>query len=166
MKGNARQGGGASMGHTMRKAVFAWGLSALMAVLLTAGCAHQQTAPAQGGPTDMQKLVLQVVKDPERAGKINVLLQQLDAQLKSRRQLSNIERQELLRLNAEYSSTPEQFQALIESSRESRMKSRALILDTYSQVKALTTPQEWEAISSAEIREAEALQKDASKKAE
>lgn len=120
-------------------------------VLLTDGCAHQQTASHQK-PVDMKSLVKKEIPDPERADQILALLEQLDADLATQRQAILASQQELKKLNADYDATPEQFMKLIDSARESRERSRQKIIDTYFRIKALTTRGEWEALAKAEMQ--------------
>lgn len=121
-------------------------------VLLMFGCAHDHGAPKER-TVDVKSLVQKEISDPVRADKIVALMEQLNAELNMQKQATLDIQQELARLNADYDATPEQFRKLMDSSTEYREKTRSKILDTYFQIKALTTPQEWEAISKAEVQE-------------
>lgn len=118
----------------------------IVCALLAAGCAHQQPAPPPP-PADMKSLVRQVISDPARADKVLALMEQLDgemgAQMKANVDLQN----EFMRLNADYNAAPGQFQQHQSAAAAARDKARARIFDTYFQLKALTTKEEWDALS-------------------
>jgi hypothetical protein len=129
-----------------KKAGFIGGLAALIGVLLVAGCAHKPEAPPQKTES-LQDLVHKEISDPARAEKVLALMEQMDARIKLQNEMNQQAQQAFLNLNADYNTTPEQFQQHMDSARASRDENRQKIMDAYFQIKALTTQQEWEALS-------------------
>lgn len=147
MNGKAWPGGGASSGHSTRKAGVLCGLYVLMVVLFMAGCAHKAEAPPQPKAVDTKELVSREVKDPVRAEKILALMEKLGREMTLQREINMQGQQATLRLNGDYNTTPEQLQKHMESMQKSRSQNRQRIVETYFQIKALTTQAEWEALS-------------------
>lgn len=122
------------------------GLSAFLLVLLMAGCAHNQPAPAPE-PPGLKALVYKEIADPVRAEKVLVLMRQTTAGINALKETNQRVQQEIVKLNADYNAMPEQFRKQQAYAGEARRRLRQEILDAYFQIKALTTPQEWEALS-------------------
>jgi septal ring factor EnvC (AmiA/AmiB activator) len=122
-----------------------------MIVLIMTGCAHQKSSPQQE-TLDVKSLVHKEISDPVRADKIVALMEKMNADLNRQRQAMIDSQKELQRLNSDYNTTPEQFKSLMDSAKVSRDKMRQDIMDTYFKIKALTTRQEWEALSKAEVQ--------------
>jgi hypothetical protein len=138
-------------GRVMKRSGFLCGLSALIGVLLMAGCAHDQTAAAKKS-VDLRDLVRKEVSDPVRAQQILALMEQVEAGINFQKMINQDTQKQFMRLNADYNTTPEQIQGLLDGTKESREKNRQKTLDAFFQIQALTTPQEWEVISKAEIQ--------------
>ncbi len=132
-----------------KKAAFIGGLSALICVLLMTGCAHKPEAPPQQ-TVDRKALVYKEVADPARAEKIVALMDKLEAEMKLQSEINKQGQQTILMLNTGYDTTSEQLQKQMDVIQTSRSQNRQKILDTYFQIKALMTRQEWEAISKPE----------------
>ena len=146
MEGNAWRAAGFLSGLAKKKAGYLCGLSVVIVVLLMAGCAHKPEAPPQKTES-LQDLVHREISDPARAEKILALMEQMDARIKLQKEMNQQAQQVFLNLNADYNTTPEQFQQHMDSARASRDENRQKIMDAYFQTKALTTQQEWEALS-------------------
>jgi hypothetical protein len=131
------------------KAGFIGGLAALICVLLMTGCAHKPEAPPQQ-TVDRKDLVYKEVADPARAEKIVALMEKLEVEMKLQSEINNQGQQTILMLNTGYDTTSEQLQKQMDVIQTSRSQNRQRILDTYFQIKALMTRQEWEAISKPE----------------
>lgn len=132
-----------------KKAGFIGGLAALICVLLTTGCAHKPEAPPQQ-TVDRKALVYKEVADLARAEKIVALMDKLEVEMKLQSEINKQGQQTILMLNTDYDTTPEQLQKQMDVIQTSRYQNRQRILDTYFQIKALMTRQEWEAISKPE----------------
>jgi hypothetical protein len=145
MNGKAWQRGCVLGGHAVMKAGLVCGFSVLVVVLLMTGCAHKQ-------PQDMQNLVHKEISDPARAEKILALMDQMEDGINFQKMIVQDTQKQFMRLNGDYNTTPEQIQELLDGTKESREKNRQKIMDAFFQVQALTTPQEWEALSKAEIQ--------------
>jgi hypothetical protein len=145
MNGKAWQRGCVLGGHAVKKAGFVCGFSVLVVLLLMTGCAHKQ-------PQDMQNLVHKEISDPARAEKILALMDQMEDGINFQKMIVQDTQKQFMRLNGDYNTTPEQIQELLDGTKESREKNRQKIMDAFFQIQALTTPQEWEALSKAEIQ--------------
>lgn len=121
-----------------------WGLSAFLLILLMAGCAHNPPAPQ---PPGLEALVHEKIADPVRAEKVLVLMRQTAAGISALKETNERVQQEIVKLNADYNATPEQFSKQQAYAGEARRRLRQEILEAYFQIKALTTPQEWEWLS-------------------
>ncbi|HWR68104.1 MAG TPA: hypothetical protein VN416_03710 [Desulfomonilia bacterium] len=145
MNGKAWQRGCVLGGHAVKKAGFVCGFSVLVVLLLMTGCAHKQ-------PQDMQNLVHKEISDPARAEKILALMDQMEDGINFQKMIVQDTQKQFMRLNGDYNTTPEQIQELLDGTKESREKNRQKIMDAFFQIQALTTPQEWEALSKVEIQ--------------
>lgn len=132
--------------RAIKKAGYLCGLSVVIVVLLMAGCAHKPDAPPQKAES-LQDLVHKEISDPARSEKILALMEQMDARIKLQQEMNQQAQQVFIMLNADYETTPEQLQKHLDSAKVSRDKNRQKIMDYYFQIKALTTQQEWEALS-------------------
>jgi len=94
--------------------------------------------------------VYKEISDPARAEKVLILMRQMSAGINDLKKTNERVQQEIVKLNADYDATPEQFRKQQAYAGEARRTHRQEILDAYFQVKALTTPQEWEALSSSD----------------
>jgi hypothetical protein len=74
-------------------------------------------------------------------------MRQTTAGINALKETNDRVQQEIVKLNADYNATPEQFRKQQAYAAEERRRRRQEILDAYFQIKALTTPQEWEALS-------------------
>jgi transcription antitermination factor NusG len=99
---------------------------------------------------DRKALVYKEVADPARAEKIVALMDKLEVEMKLQSEINKQGQQTILMLNTDYDTTPEQLQKQMDVIQTSRYQNRQRILDTYFQIKALMTRQEWEAISKPE----------------
>lgn len=133
-------------GPAIKTAGFLCGLAAVVSVLLMAGCAHKQEAPPQK-TEDLQSLVHKEISDPARAEKVLVLMEQMNASIRLQNELNQQAQQVFIMLNADYDTTTEQLQNHLDGTKASRDKNRQKIMDAYFQIKALTSQQEWEALS-------------------
>jgi hypothetical protein len=132
-----------SRGSNMESGLL-WILPSFLLFLLMAGCAHKQPEPE---PVDLKAFVYKQISDPARAEKILALMNQTSAGINALKETDQEVQQKTMLLNADYKATLEQFRKLQDFAAESRRRNRQEILDAYFQIKALTTPQEWEALS-------------------
>ncbi len=146
MNGTVRQSAFFMSNRMVKRTGHVWGVAAIMGFLLMAGCAHKQAAPPQE-TVNLKELVHREIADPVRAEKILALMEQVDAGINAQWAMNQQAEQDFMMLNADYNSTPEQFQRHMESVKASRDRNRQVIMDAYFQVKALTTQKEWDAIS-------------------
>lgn len=128
----------------------------LMVVLLLAGCSHTkssgQVTPREKYMNEMKTLVNKEVPDPARADKILALMEQMSREVMDLKKRSISYQQEFMRLNADYGTTPEKLQQVIDESHEFRMESRKKIMDAYFELKSLMDKEEWEAVSKGDVK--------------
>jgi hypothetical protein len=128
----------------------------LMVIMLLAGCSHnkasEQMTPQQKYMNEMRTLVNKEVPDPARADKILALMNQLSSEFMVLKEKLVANQHKLVRMNADYDTTPEQMQQVMDESFEYRMESRKKIIDTYFELKSLMNKKEWEAISKADAQ--------------
>jgi len=148
MNGNIWRPAVFPIGRMMQEAGLACGFLALL-ILLFSGCSHEQPKPTQA---DVKGLVHKEISDPVRADKVAALLARLDAEIAEQMKAREANRNEFVRLNQDYNSTPEQFDRYLEKNRKVQEQNRARIMETYFKIKENTTPQEWEAICKPEMQ--------------
>jgi hypothetical protein len=128
----------------------------LMVAMFLAGCSHnkasEQMAPQQKYMEDMKATVNKEIPDPARAGKILALMNKLSNQFMAQKMKLGTTQQEIIKLNTDYDTTPEQMQKAMDESLASRMENRKKIMDTYFELKSLMNKKEWEAISKADAQ--------------
>lgn len=129
--------------------------TAILMVIL-AGCSHtkasQEVTPRQKYMDDIRTLVDKEIPDHARADKIVALMEQLSSEVMDLKQRSVSYQQEFARLNADYSTTPEMLQKVIDEAHEYRMESRKKIMDDYFELKSLMSKEEWEAVSKGDVK--------------
>ncbi len=134
-------------------------LLALVAMTLTAaGCARPhgygtgesyREAALERGVGEMNELVSQTVKDPEKAKQVQAAIQNIVAEVKQSSKQTRAYHQQLYALNADYAAKPEQFTKVLDEQNNARMASATKILGMRFQIKALLTAQEWKDLTDA-----------------
>ncbi len=127
-----------------------------MVAMLLAGCSHNKASekiePHQKYMEEMKSTVNKEIPDPARAEKILALMNKLSNEFMIQKMKLGATQQELIKLNTNYDTTPEQMQKVMDDSLVSRMEYRKKIMDTYFELKSLMNKQEWEAISKADAQ--------------
>jgi hypothetical protein len=128
----------------------------LMVAMLLAGCSHnkasEQIEPHQKYMEEMKSTVNKEIPDPARAEKILALMNKLSNQFMAQKMQLGTTQQEIIKLNTDYDTTPEQMQKAMDESLASRMENRKKIMNTYFELKSLMNKKEWEAISKADAQ--------------
>ncbi len=126
-------------------------LSLVVLVLLSSGCAHHKgtvdNTPGQNALDALRSRVRQEIADPARSGQILALVDQMEKELDDLNRTVLQFREDYRRLNANYEATVEEFRKLIAESDMALRRSQQKLIETHFQIKALTTPQEWAALS-------------------
>ncbi len=127
-----------------------------MITMLLAGCSHnkasEQIEPHQKYMEEMKSTVNKEIPDPARAEKILALMNKLSNEFMIQKMKLGATQQDLIKLNTNYDTTPEQMQKVMDDSLVSRMENRKKIMDTYFELKSLMNKQEWETISKADAQ--------------
>ncbi|HXK46818.1 MAG TPA: hypothetical protein PLT09_05220 [Deltaproteobacteria bacterium] len=128
----------------------------LMAVMFLAGCSHTREAvpmtARQKYMNEMKTLVSREVADPARADRVLALMDRMSMESLALKEKSVFYQHEFMRMNADYGTTPEQLQKIIDESLEFRMESRKKIMEDYFELKSLMTKKEWEAVSKGDVQ--------------
>jgi hypothetical protein len=125
-------------------------LSALLgAVLSTAGCSLPRSARTEGPPgledvlESYREQVSHAIEDPERAGQLVGLGEELALRLQKDGSKLREMAEELRRHNARYDTTREEFVALLTAINEHRRRMGEEVLAARAEAVSLTTPDEW-----------------------
>lgn len=133
-------------------------LMLVVATLATAGCARPhgygvgesyREAALERGVGEMNELVSQTVKDPEKAKQVQAAIQNIVAEVKQSSKQTRAYHQQLYALNADYAAKPEQFTKVLDEQNNARMASATKILGMRFQIKALLTAREWKDLTDA-----------------
>ena len=129
----------------------------LVVVLALAGCSshHHYGMSGEGkgeaywqkGQQDMAALIDRTVKDQEKAQQVKSIVNDIVAELKTRREQDRAVHRRLYELNANYAATPEEFTKALDDAENLRMQSAAKILSFRFRMKDLMTAEEWKALS-------------------
>lgn len=95
------------------------------------------------GTEEMNRLVEQTVKDPEKAKQVQGLLQEVKAEVKQSAQQTRGYHEQLYSLNSDYQAKPEQFTKVLDELNNARMASGTKILGMRFKIRDLLTAQEW-----------------------
>jgi Glu-tRNA(Gln) amidotransferase subunit E-like FAD-binding protein len=112
------------------------------------GSAYREAA-LERGVGEMNELVSQTVKDPEKAKQVQAILKDIVAEAQQSFKQSREHHQKLFALNASYEATPEQFGKILDDLNNARMASAARILGMRFKIKSLLTAQEWKELAQA-----------------
>jgi hypothetical protein len=133
-------------------------LPILIAVLLgVAGCGgpHGMMGREHGegalerGTEEMNRLVEQTVKDPDKAKQVQTILQDIKAEVRQSAQQTRGYHEQLYVLNSDYQAKPEQFTKVLDELNNARMTSATKILAMRYKIKDLLTAQEWKDLTDA-----------------
>lgn len=137
------------------------GFFALVACLLLA-CASKQpkSTPAQTVQTTLTELrsaLLADIADSARAQEAAGLMNQLAQQDREARETAAVRLQRVLVLDANYDSTEDDFKKLFAETNSERLQRQNRMLELWTQMAALTTDTEWDALKKAREAAAKAL---------
>ena len=104
-------------------------------------------AALERGIAEMNELVSQTVKDPEKAKQIQAIFTGVITEAQQSLKQSREYHQKLFALNASYDATPEQFGKILDDLNNARMASAAKILGMRFKIKSMLTAQEWKELT-------------------
>ena len=124
-------------------------------LLLSAGCGHHGMRHHGGGgdyamergAAEMKDLIDRTVQDPEKAKRVQGIMEEIVTEVKQLSQQNRELHRRLYELNANYEATPEQFTKILDEMNNTRMRVSMRILGKRFQMKELLSPQEWKALS-------------------
>jgi hypothetical protein len=127
-------------------------LNALLIVSL-AGCgghhAHQRagsTAPERGSK-QMNELIDQSVKDPNKASRVKGLAKEIVDEAKQSHNQRRDSHRKLYELNGNYNAAPEAFMKILDEINNAHMRSATKILGLRFKIKEQVTPEEWRTLT-------------------
>jgi hypothetical protein len=127
-------------------------LSALFIVTL-AGCGGHHgyqrdgTAAMQRGTKQMNELIEQSVKDPDKASRVKALAKEIVDEAKQSHDQRREAHRKLYELNSNYNAPPEDFTKILDETNNAHMRSASKILGLRFKIKEQLTPEEWRAIT-------------------
>ena len=127
-------------------------LSALVIVTL-AGCGGHHgvqrdgSAAVERGTKQMNELIDQSVKDPNKASRVKALAKEIVDEAKQSHDQRREAHRKLYELNANYNAPPEEFTKILDDISNAHMRSATKILGLRFKIKEQVTPEEWQAIT-------------------
>jgi len=107
----------------------------------------QSEAYWQKGQQEMAAFVDQTVKDQDKARQVKTIVGDIITELKTGREQEKTHHRQLYALNANYTSTPEEFMKILDEANNQRMRTASTILGERFKMKELMTADEWKAFS-------------------
>lgn len=127
-------------------------LSALFIVTL-AGCGGHHgyqrdgSAAVERGTKQMNDLIDQSVKDPNKASRVKALAKEIVDEAKQSHDQRRDAHRKLYELNGNYNAAPEEFTKILDEINNAHMRSATKILGLRFKIKEQLTPEEWRAIT-------------------
>jgi uncharacterized coiled-coil DUF342 family protein len=127
-------------------------LSALVIVAL-AGCGGHHgyqrdgSAAVERSVKQMNELIDQSVKDPNKASRVKALAKEIVDEAKQAHDQRRDAHRKLYDLNANYNAPPEEFTKMLDEINNAHMRSATKILGLRFKIKEQLTPEEWRAIT-------------------
>ena len=127
-------------------------LSALFIVTL-AGCGGHHgyqrdgSAAVERGTKQMNDLIDQSVKDPNKASRVKALAKEIVDEAKQSHDQRRDAHRKLYELNGNYNAAPEEFTKILDEINNAHMRSATKILGLRFKIKDQLTPEEWRAIT-------------------
>jgi chemotaxis regulatin CheY-phosphate phosphatase CheZ len=130
----------------------------MLSVMLTvSGCEryHKSMPPDTSGPS-VEKMVPEIrtvvdknVKDPDKARRVEALLQEIVNDVKRSQQETRGFHEQLNALNANYDARPEEFKKIVEEINNARVATADKIIEKRFQIKDILSAQEWKDLTDA-----------------
>jgi uncharacterized coiled-coil DUF342 family protein len=123
-------------------------------LLVSTGCAGHH-GPGYGGraqamekgAAEMKALVAETVQDPEKAKRVQAVMDEMMGEVRQLAQQDREFHRKLYDLNANYDATPEQFTKILDDLNNNRMRASMTILAKRFQMKEMLSAQEWKALT-------------------
>ena len=103
----------------------------------------------QGVVPQVKELVEKNVKDPDKAKKVEDMINQIVAEVKRSSEETRGFHEQLNTLNADYGAKPEQFTKILDELNNNRMASAGKILGMRFKIKDMLTAEEWKSLTDA-----------------
>jgi len=128
------------------------GLFAAILIVALAGCgghhsARDGSAAVERGTKQMNDLIDQSVKDPNKATRVKALAKEIVDEAKQAHDQRRDAHRKLYELNANYNAAPEDFTKILDEINNAHMRSATKILGLRFKIKEQVTPEEWRAIT-------------------
>lgn len=135
--------------------------STCLALSIAVGCASRSQAPdpdklqAQIDAThaEFRELIASEVDDEARANALAALIDERDRSISEYSEVVQRYSIAMKALNADYSSTREEFDSLIRDYNRDRRAHQVKFVDLIGEMKATTTEEEWKALAKFELKE-------------
>jgi uncharacterized coiled-coil DUF342 family protein len=129
------------------------GLLSALIILALAGCGGHHgyqgdgSAAVERGAKQMNELIDQSVKDPNKASRVKALAKEIVDEAKQSHDQRRDAHRKLYELNANYNAPPEEFTKMLDEINNAHMRSATKILGLRFKIKEQLTPEEWRAIT-------------------
>lgn len=127
------------------------------AILTISGCARYHGMgphgsrdtdyPTERGLKEMTALIEKTVQDPEKAKRVQAIVEEIVAEARQSHRQNREYHQKLYELNTSYDAAPEEFTKILDELNTSRMRTASKILALRFKMKDLLTAQEWKAFT-------------------
>jgi len=136
----------------MNRVHMMWVFAAMLMVTL-AGCGGHHgyqrdgSAAVERGTKQMNELIDQSVKDPNKASRVKALAKEIVDEAKQSHDQRRAAHRKLYELNGNYNAPPEEFMKVLDDINNAHMRSATKILGLRFKIKEEVTPEEWRALT-------------------
>ena len=128
------------------------GLFTAMLIIVLAGCGGQHGNQRDGGAMErgtkqMNELIDQSVKDPNKASRVKALAKAIVDEAKQSHDQRRDAHRKLYELNGNYNAPPEDFTKILDETNNAHMRSATKILGLRFKIKEQVTPDEWRTLT-------------------
>ncbi len=129
------------------------GLFTAMLIVTLAGCGGHHESQRDGGGAmergaiQMNELIDQSVKDPNKAARVKALAKEIVDEAKQSHDQRRDAHRKLYELNGNYNAPPEEFTKILDEINNAHMRSATKILGLRFKIKGQLTPEEWRTLT-------------------
>lgn len=129
------------------------GLLSAVVIVTLAGCGghhgyqRDSSAAVERGTKEMNDLIDQSVKDPNKASRVKALAKEIVDEAKQSHDQRRDAHRKLYELNGNYNAPPEEFMKILDDINNAHMRSATKILGLRFKIKEQVTPEEWRALT-------------------
>jgi hypothetical protein len=141
------------MRRTCMNGVRRIGLLSALVIVTLAGCGGHHgyqrdgSAAVERGAKQMNELIDQSVKDPNKASRVKALAKEIVDEAKQSHDQRRDAHRKLYELNGNYTAPPEEFTKILDEINNAHMRSATKILGLRFKIKEQVTPEEWRTLT-------------------